>query len=161
MRVVPKTKRNLHWLHTCVKFLLLCATCVSTPQQQLSLQQLRQQIARLERHIFELPQEGFGQLRDSPYDSLAATIQNQNLKQTKESLRLATTAYEQTKIADDATAQEVQKNNALPSRTSSPLEPTATLLPAPTMVGLYQIMRQLRLHPRHHLLHILARNAKT
>ena len=147
------------------------------PLQQLGLQQLRQQITRLERHILELPQEGYGHLRDSLEDSLAATraelmarkpegqaldqaiakhkqatkakqIAEQNLEQAKESLRLATTAYEQTKLAEEAAAQEVQKQRSAISD-FEPTQPPATMLPAPTMVGLYQILHQAGLGDDH------------
>ena len=140
------------------------------PLQQLSLQHLRQQITRLERHILELPQEGYGALRDSLEESLAATraevvarkpegqaldqaiarhkqaakakqVAEQNLAKARETLRIATEAYDQTCAAEDAAAQEVQKQRSAISDFDPPA-PSPALLPTPTMVGLYQILQQ-------------------
>ena len=109
-------------------------TAQEPPLQQLGLQQPRQQIVRLERHILEFRQDGYARpLCDSLEESLAATaelvarkpesqaldqgiarhkqaskarqVAEQNLAKTQESFRLGTAAFEQTKIADDTPSQ--------------------------------------------------------
>ena len=133
------------------------ATIGERPLQQLSVSQLRTEISRLERHILELPQGGYAPLRDALETSLAEFLARKpegqaldqavarhkqaiktrqlaqaNLDQAQGSVRLATSALEQTKIAENLAAQEVQKQSAAISDfeylRSGPAIPTNTVL---------------------------------
>ena len=147
------------------------------PLQQLSAQQLKLEIARLERHILEMPQDGYGPLRDALEDNLAITkaellarkpegqaldqavakhkqaikarqVAEANLEKARQSLQLATTALEQTTSAEELAAQEVQKQRAAISE-FDPLPAASPALPSPTVVGLYQILQQAGLPDNH------------
>ena len=147
------------------------------PLQGLSAQQLRQEIARLERHILDLPQDGYGPLRDALEDNLAQTraellarkpegqaldqavakhkhaqralqLATQNRDQARESLRLAEAAFQQTKLTEEAAAQEVQKQRSAISDYEA-LAPPLRSVPSEKLVGLYQILQQAGVQDRH------------
>ena len=147
------------------------------PLQGLSAQQLRQEIARLERHILDLAQDGYGPLRDALEDNLAQTraellarkpegqaldqavakhkhaqralqLATQKRDQARESLRLAEAAFQQTKLTEEAAAQEVQKQRSTISDYEA-LAPPLRPVSSEKLVGLYQILQQARVQDRH------------
>ena len=66
----------------------------------------------------------------------ARQIAENDLDKAKENLQLATAAFEQTKVAEEAAAQGVQKQRSAICD-FEPSSTTASVLPGPTMVGLY------------------------
>ena len=137
------------------------------PLQLLIAAQLRQEIVRLEKHILDLPQEGYGSLRDTLEDNLSATrtellarqpsgqaldqavarhkqaaktlqIAEQSLSKEKESLHLAEVAYEQTKQAEETAAREVIKQRSAISEFEA-VSAVPRPMPSNTIVGLYRV----------------------
>ena len=147
------------------------------PLQQLSVSQLRMEITRLERHILDLPQEGYVALRDALETSLHATktelmarkpegqaldqavarhkqavkarqLAQTRLEQALGGVRLATEAVESTKMAEKVAAQEVTKQRSAISEYDHPI--AGPTVPTSTVVGLYRILQHAQL-PEEHL----------
>ena len=152
--------------------------CSERPMQHLPLSQLRQEKLKLEKHILELPVEGFSNLRDQLEITLAMTVKEikqrkpagqsldqalsrhkaavrarsaveEHLKQAEEAVTRAQQALQTAKEAELQMAQEVSKvRNSIAEDEGCELIKGPTI-PSNIVAGIYQILHSAGLHPTH------------
>ena len=148
------------------------------PMQHVPISQLKQEKLKLEKHILEVPEDGFAALREQLELTLAATVKEiqqrrpagqsldqalsrhkaatkaraaaeDHLKQAEEAVVRAQHALQTAKDAETQLAQEVSRvRNSIAEDEGGDLLKCPTI-PAHMVAGIYQVLHTAGLHPTH------------